>query len=87
MARLLYLGGMLGFWFLEVTSLLYIVGAINFFVSGQMLPPDFLTDGSAQCRCRVGHYRIFSSDLHRATVPGAAGCIIALNAGLINTAL
>jgi ABC-2 type transport system permease protein len=34
--------GMLGFWFLEVTSLLYIVGAINFFVSGQMLPPDFL---------------------------------------------
>jgi ABC-2 type transport system permease protein len=34
--------GMLGFWFLEVSSLLYIVGAINFFVSGQMLPPDFL---------------------------------------------
>ena len=34
--------GMMGFWFLEVTSLLYIVGAINFFVSGQMLPPDFL---------------------------------------------
>jgi ABC-2 type transport system permease protein len=34
--------GMLGFWFLEVTSLLYIVGAVNFFLSGQMLPPDFL---------------------------------------------
>jgi len=34
--------GMLGFWFLEVTSLLYIVGAVNFFVSGQMMPPDFL---------------------------------------------
>jgi ABC-2 type transport system permease protein len=34
--------GMTGFWFLEVSSLLYIVGAINFFVSGQMLPPDFL---------------------------------------------
>ncbi len=34
--------GMMGFWFLEVSSLLYIVGAINFFVSGQMLPPDFL---------------------------------------------
>jgi len=34
--------GMMGFWFLEVTSFLYIVGAINFFVSGQMLPPDFL---------------------------------------------
>jgi ABC-2 type transport system permease protein len=34
--------GMLGFWFLEITSFLYIVGAINFFVSGQMLPPEFL---------------------------------------------
>jgi ABC-2 type transport system permease protein len=34
--------GLVGFWFLEVTSFLYIVGAINFFVSGQMLPPDFL---------------------------------------------
>jgi ABC-2 type transport system permease protein len=34
--------GMMGFWFLEITSFLYIVGAINFFVSGQMLPPDFL---------------------------------------------
>jgi ABC-2 type transport system permease protein len=34
--------GMMGFWFLEVSSLLYIVGAVNFFVSGQMLPPDFL---------------------------------------------
>jgi ABC-2 type transport system permease protein len=34
--------GMMGFWFLEVSSLLYIVGAVNFFVSGQMLPPDVL---------------------------------------------
>jgi ABC-2 type transport system permease protein len=36
--------GMMGFWFLEVTSFLYIVGAVNFFVSGQMLPPDFLPE-------------------------------------------
>jgi ABC-2 type transport system permease protein len=36
--------GMMGFWFLEVTSFLYIVGAITFFVSGQMLPPDFLEE-------------------------------------------
>ncbi len=35
--------GMVGFWFLEVTSLLYIVGTLNFFVSGQMFPLDLLS--------------------------------------------
>lgn len=34
--------GMIGFWFLEVTSLLYIINTINFFVSGQMFPLDLL---------------------------------------------
>jgi ABC-2 type transport system permease protein len=34
--------GMVGFWFLEVTSLLYIVMTVNFFVSGHMLPLDLL---------------------------------------------
>jgi ABC-2 type transport system permease protein len=34
--------GMVGFWFLEVTSLLYIVNVLNFFVSGQMFPLDLL---------------------------------------------
>jgi ABC-2 type transport system permease protein len=34
--------GMVGFWFLEVTSLLYIVMTLNFFVSGQLLPLDLL---------------------------------------------
>ena len=34
--------GMVGFWFLEVTSLLYIVMTLNFFISGQMLPLDLL---------------------------------------------
>jgi ABC-2 type transport system permease protein len=34
--------GMVGFWFLEVTSLLYIVMTLNFFISGHMLPLDFL---------------------------------------------
>jgi ABC-2 type transport system permease protein len=34
--------GMLGFWFLEVSSLLYVVNTINFFVSGQMFPLDLL---------------------------------------------
>ena len=33
---------MVGFWFLEVTSLLYIVMTLNFFISGQMLPLDLL---------------------------------------------
>ena len=36
--------GMVGFWFLEVTSLLYIVNTLNFFVSGQMFPLDLLPE-------------------------------------------
>ncbi len=34
--------GMIGFWFLEVASLLYVVNTLNFFVSGQMFPLDLL---------------------------------------------
>ncbi len=34
--------GMVGFWFLEVTSVLYIVNTLNFFVSGHMFPLDLL---------------------------------------------
>lgn len=34
--------GMVGFWFLEVTSLLYVVNTLNFFVSGQMFPIELL---------------------------------------------
>jgi ABC-2 type transport system permease protein len=34
--------GMVSFWFLEVTSLLYIVMTLNFFISGHMLPLDLL---------------------------------------------
>lgn len=34
--------GMVGFWFLEVTSLLWIVMTLNFFISGHMLPLDLL---------------------------------------------
>jgi ABC-2 type transport system permease protein len=34
--------GMVGFWFLEVSSLLYVVNALNFFLSGHMFPPDLL---------------------------------------------
>ncbi len=34
--------GMIGFWFLEVTSFLYIVNTLSFFVSGQMFPLDLL---------------------------------------------
>jgi ABC-2 type transport system permease protein len=36
--------GMVGFWFLDVTSLLYIVMTLNFFISGHMLPLDLLPD-------------------------------------------
>jgi ABC-2 type transport system permease protein len=34
--------GMIGFWLLEVTSFLYIVNTLNFFVSGHMFPLDLL---------------------------------------------
>jgi ABC-2 type transport system permease protein len=34
--------GMIGFWFLEVMSFLYIVMTVNFVVSGQMFPLDLL---------------------------------------------
>ena len=34
--------GMIGFWLLEVNSLLYIVNTLNFFISGQMFPIDLL---------------------------------------------
>lgn len=34
--------GMIGFWFLEVSSLLYIVNMMNYFVSGHMFPLDLL---------------------------------------------
>jgi ABC-2 type transport system permease protein len=34
--------GMVAFWFLEVTSLLFIVMTLNFFISGHMLPLDLL---------------------------------------------
>ncbi len=34
--------GMVGFWMLEVTSLLYIVNTLNYFISGHMFPIDLL---------------------------------------------
>jgi viologen exporter family transport system permease protein len=34
--------GMVGFWFLEVSSLLYVVSTLNYFVSGHMFPLDLL---------------------------------------------
>jgi ABC-2 type transport system permease protein len=34
--------GMVGFWFLEITSLVWVVNTVNYFVSGQMIPLDLL---------------------------------------------
>ena len=36
--------GVVGFWFMEVTSLMYIINILNFFVSGQMFPLELLQD-------------------------------------------
>jgi ABC-2 type transport system permease protein len=33
---------MIGFWFLEISSLMYVINTVNFFVSGQMFPLDLL---------------------------------------------
>ena len=33
---------MIGFWFLEIASFLYVVNTVNFFVSGHMFPLDLL---------------------------------------------
>ena len=37
--------GMIGFWFLEVTSLLFIYMLFSFFLSGHMFPLTLLPDG------------------------------------------
>jgi ABC-2 type transport system permease protein len=34
--------GMIGFWFLEVSSLLWVINTLNFFVSGQIFPLELL---------------------------------------------
>jgi ABC-2 type transport system permease protein len=36
--------GIAGFWFLEVTSLMYIINIFTYFVSGQMFPLELLAD-------------------------------------------
>ncbi|MEM6473233.1 MAG: ABC-2 family transporter protein [Planctomycetota bacterium] len=40
--------GMIGFWFLEVTSLLFVVMLFSFFLSGHMFPLTMLPDGVEQ---------------------------------------
>lgn len=37
--------GCIGFWMLEVTSILYIINTLNYFVSGHMFPLDLLPHG------------------------------------------
>jgi ABC-2 type transport system permease protein len=39
--------GMVGFWLLEVTSFLWVVNTVNFFISGQMFPIDLLPEPAA----------------------------------------
>ena len=38
--------GMVGFWFLEVSSLLFVYQLFSFFISGQMFPIDILPQGA-----------------------------------------
>jgi ABC-2 type transport system permease protein len=41
--------GLVGFWLLEVTSLMYILNIVNFFVSGQLFPLDLLHPSLVVC--------------------------------------
>ena len=36
--------GIAGFWFMEVTSLMYVINILNYFVSGQMFPLELLRE-------------------------------------------
>lgn len=40
--------GMLGFWFLQIGSFLYVINTLSFFLSGHMLPLDVLPAGMAE---------------------------------------
>ena len=53
--------GMIGFWFLEVSSLLFVYMLFNFFFSGHMFPLDMLPRrGTRSCwRCRCNTWPIF----------------------------
>ncbi len=45
--------GLVGFWFLEVSSLLFVYMLLNFFLSGHMFPLDLLPDGNFPFRTVV----------------------------------
>ncbi len=64
--------GMVGFWFLEVTSLLYIVMTLNFFISGHMLPLDLLPRAVAHSliTCRSNTWPIFPAVVFLGKVKG-----------------
>jgi ABC-2 type transport system permease protein len=40
--------GMFGFWFLQISSLLWVIGTLNYFITGQMVPLDILPPFWAQ---------------------------------------
>ncbi len=49
--------GMIGFWFLEVSSLLFVYMLFNFFFSGHMFPLEFLTGYLPDWLQTVAHYQ------------------------------
>lgn len=49
--------GMIGFWFLEVSSLLFVYMLFNFFFSGHMFPLDFLTGYLPAWLQPIAHYQ------------------------------
>lgn len=50
--------GLIGFWFLEVSSLLFVYMLMSFFLSGHMFPLDMLDPNSEWLGVRVGHFLV-----------------------------
>ena len=67
--------GMIGFWFLEVSSLLFVYMLFSFFLSGHMFPLDMLPGvvGAASCRrcCRCKYLAYFPAAVFLGKIQGA----------------
>ena len=74
--------GRVGFWFLDVTSLLYIVMTLNFFISGHMLPLDLLPPIWVTSVCTGAVFSVLPASRRKAvewTMNGAHELVRAVN--------
>ena len=80
--------GMIGFWFLEVSSLLFVYMLFSFFLSGHMFPLDMLAGAaigrrSCDSRCRCNTWPTFRRPCFLGKIQGAELWLgLAIEAGL-----